>query len=104
MCKLNSDFEFKLKFDVRQFTKKSVMDAYTGFIRNVKRADDAIRIARSTKPAFDRFLQVSINMIASATCHSPVPRVHLQNLVKSEQLQNLVIMPIILSKYHLIYK
>lgn len=39
------------------FTKKSVMDAYTGFIRNVKRADDAIRIARSTKPAFDRFLQ-----------------------------------------------
>ena len=41
-----------------QFTKKSVMDAYTGFIRNVKRADDAIRIARSTKPAFDRFLQV----------------------------------------------
>ena len=40
-----------------QFTKKSVVDAYTGFIRNVKRADDAIKIARTTKPAFDRFLQ-----------------------------------------------
>jgi len=40
------------------FTKKShVVDAYTGFIRNVKRADDAIKIARTTKPAFDRFLQ-----------------------------------------------
>ena len=41
------------------------MDAYTGFIRNVKRADDAIRIARSTKPAFDRFLQVSMCSNAS---------------------------------------
>ena len=40
-----------------QFTKKVVVDAYTGFIRNVKRADDAIKIARTTKPAFDRFLQ-----------------------------------------------
>ncbi len=28
------------------------------FIRNVKRADEAIRVARQTKPAFDRFLQV----------------------------------------------
>ena len=35
-----------------------MVDAYTGFIRNVKRADDAIKIARTTKPAFDRFLQV----------------------------------------------
>ena len=35
-----------------------MLEAYTGFIRNVKRADDAIRLARSIKPAFDRFLQV----------------------------------------------
>ena len=36
------------------------MDTYTAFIRNVKRADEAIRIARQTKPAFDRFLQVRV--------------------------------------------
>ena len=36
------------------------MDAYTGFIPDVKRDNNAIRIASSTKPAFDRFLQVSI--------------------------------------------
>ena len=42
-----------------QFTKKPLVDAYTAFIRNVKRADDAIKIARTTKPAFDRFLQVT---------------------------------------------
>ena len=27
-----------------QFTKKSVVDAYSGFVRNVKRADEAIRL------------------------------------------------------------
>ena len=42
---------------ILQFSKKSVIDTYTAFIRNVKRADEAIRIARQTKPAFDRFLQ-----------------------------------------------
>ncbi len=41
-----------------QFSKTSVIDTYTAFIRNVKRADEAIRIARQSKPAFDRFLQV----------------------------------------------
>ena len=41
-----------------QFSSKSILEAYTGFIRNVKRADDAIRVARGIKPAFDRFLQV----------------------------------------------
>lgn len=45
-------------FQPLQFSKKSVIDTYTAFIRNVKRADEAIRIARQTKPAFDRFLQV----------------------------------------------
>ncbi len=40
-----------------------MLEAYTGFIRNVKRADDTIRLARSIKPAFDRFLQVG-----GATC------------------------------------
>lgn len=44
--------------NIFQFTKKPLIDAYTAFIRNVKRADDAIKIARTTKPAFDRFLQV----------------------------------------------
>ncbi|XP_059079950.1 uncharacterized protein LOC131878066 [Tigriopus californicus] len=39
------------------FSRKPVIDTYTAFIRNVKRADEAIRIARQTKPAFDRFLQ-----------------------------------------------
>ena len=53
-CLVMSCFTWFLSF---QFTKKSVVDAYTGFIRNVKRADDAIKIARTTKPAFDRFLQ-----------------------------------------------
>ena len=72
-----------------------MVDAYSGFVRNVKRADEAIRlentkniklmvnlknmkyenksecvfcskvlkfrIARTTKPAFDRFLQVRLN-------------------------------------------
>ena len=52
MCCVGLTLYFSL-----QFTKKSVVDAYTGFIRNVKRADDAIKIARTTKPAFDRFLQ-----------------------------------------------
>ena len=46
------------KTAIFQFTKKPLVDAYTAFIRNVKRADDAIKIARTTKPAFDRFLQV----------------------------------------------
>ncbi len=36
------------------FSTKSVLDTYTAFIRNVRRADDAIRIARQTKPALDR--------------------------------------------------
>ena len=49
----------KEHFFIFQFTKKPLVDAYTAFIRNVKRADDAIKIARTTKPAFDRFLQVT---------------------------------------------
>ena len=36
-----------------------MIDTYTAFIRNVRRADEAIRIARQTRPAFDRFLQVN---------------------------------------------
>ena len=47
------------RWSTLQFSKKSVIDTYTAFIRNVKRADEAIRIARQTKPAFDRFLQVT---------------------------------------------
>ena len=38
-----------------------MIDTYTAFIRNVRRADEAIRIARQTRPAFDRFLQVNRN-------------------------------------------
>ena len=54
-----SFLKFKTKIiNIFQFTKKPLIDAYTAFIRNVKRADDAIKIARTTKPAFDRFLQV----------------------------------------------
>ena len=54
-----SFLKFKTKIiNIFQFTKKPLFDAYTAFIRNVKRADDAIKIARTTKPAFDRFLQV----------------------------------------------
>ena len=50
-----------------QFTKKSVLDAYTAFVRNVKRADEAIRLARTSKPAFDRFLQVRVTQNPLAT-------------------------------------
>jgi hypothetical protein len=36
------------------------LDAYTAFIRNVRRADEAIRVARHAKAAFDKFLHVSV--------------------------------------------
>jgi len=61
---------FFIRWDGRQtvgdwflhcFSAKAVIDTYTAFIRNVRRADEAIRISRQTKPAFDRFLQVRIS-------------------------------------------
>ena len=41
-----------------QFVQESVVTAYTGFILNLKTANDVIKMTRTTKPAFDRFLKV----------------------------------------------
>ena len=41
----------------QSFSSKGVFDTYTAFIRNVRRADDAIKIARQSKPAFEKYLQ-----------------------------------------------
>lgn len=40
-----------------QFSKSTVLDAYTTFVNNWNRAKDAIRLTSSTRPAFSRFLE-----------------------------------------------
>ena len=45
-----------------QFTKESVIDTYTAFIHNWKTAKDAIKLAKSTKPCFVKFLEVTFSI------------------------------------------
>lgn len=42
-----------------QFTKPSVVETYTAFINNWKRAKEVIKSTSQAKPAFARFLEVN---------------------------------------------
>lgn len=44
-----------------QFTNQQIIDTYTAFINNWKNARHAIKVAIQAKPAFERFLEVSID-------------------------------------------
>lgn len=51
-----------------QFSKETLANMYSAYIDNFLNAKDAVRIAKEAKPAFHKFLEVSVSRIHRMSC------------------------------------
>lgn len=51
-----------------QFSKETLANMYSAYIDNFLNAKDAVRIAKEAKPAFHKFLEVSVGPSHRTSC------------------------------------
>lgn len=51
-----------------QFSKEALANMYSAYIDNFLNAKDAVRIAKEAKPAFHKFLEVSVGLSHRMSC------------------------------------